>query len=270
MKLDFKGFSKDQLVQFQDSVQGPARFFKVQDGTSKIRLFVSPKETSPAPFYPNYVHWYTLQNGQKTSMLCTQRTPGIEQKPCPLCQLVADFYRSDNAEVVKIAKDTKPSLSFLQWGFVKGPKDQDWRPDPMIVSIPRTIMTNITEVCTMDDDFVDLYGFDTGRFINVSRKKDAGSNLRYIYTVLPSSSVMDISGDPYAVKIQDTKSILEVIGIPTEEDQQAAAKEMLMYAEHMAGEASSMGAEEDSDEDDEYGSSVRTEMKSFSDALNVD
>ena len=266
MKLDFKGFSKDQLVQFQDSIQGPARFFKVQDGTSKIRFFVSPKETSPAPFYPNYVHWYTTQSGQKASILCTQRTPGIDQKPCPICQLVADFYRSDNAEVVGVAKESKPSLSFLQWGFVKGPKDQDWRPDPAVVSIPKTIMTNITEVCTMDDDFVDLYSFNTGRFVNVSRKKDSGSMYRYVYTVLPSSSSMDITGDAYAGKIQATTSILEMIGIPTDEEQQAAAKELQGYAEHCAGGAAVLEEEED----EGFGSSVRSEMKSFSDALNVD
>jgi len=51
MKLDFKGFSKDQLVQFQDSIQGPARFFKVQDGTSKIRFFVLQKRP---PLHPSH------------------------------------------------------------------------------------------------------------------------------------------------------------------------------------------------------------------------
>lgn len=268
MKLDFKGFSKDQLVQFQDSIQGPARFFKVQDGTSKIRLFVSPKETSPAPFYPNYVHWYTTPNGQKASILCTQRTPGIEQKPCPLCQLVADFYRSDNAEVVKIAKDTKPSLSFLQWGFVKGPKDQDWRVEPTIVAIPKTIMTQITEVCTMDDDFVDLYSFDSGHFMNISRKKDAGSMFRYIYTVLPSSTEMNISVEPFAAKIQATDKILEVIGVPTTEQQDKAAAELQAYAESCAGMIEDSNSE--IVEQEGFGASVRADMKSFSDVLNED
>ncbi len=262
MKLTFNGFSKDQLVQFQDSVQTSARFFKVQDGNSKIRFFVSPSEKSPAPFYPTYVHWYTTSSGTKANLLCTQRTPGIEQRPCPLCAMVAEFYKSDNAELVRIAKESKPNLSFLQWGFVKGPKDADWRAEPTVVSIPKTVMTNITEVCTMDDDFVDLYSYDTGHFISVSRKKDSGSNLRYVYTVLPSTSVMDISGEPYSSKIEATKSILTMMGIPTEADQEAARGEL------HASSSGFKGFEEENDES--YGTSVRSEMKSFADALNDD
>ena len=258
MKLEFKGFTKDQLNAFVESanVSSGNRFFKVVDGTSKIRLFVSPNEKNPSPFYPTYQHWLTGTDGKKYSILCTQRTPNIANRPCPLCSKIADFYNSDNAEMVRIAKESKPNLSFLQWGFVKGPKDNEWRPEPMVVAIPKTVMTMITEVCTMEDDYVDLYSYDEGHFINVSRKKDGG--LRYVYTVLPSTGVMDISKDPWKSKIEGVPSILEVMGMPTEEDQVKALSDL-------EGSVTDMPNVEG---DEEFGTSVREQLNSFSDALN--
>lgn len=260
MKLDFKGFTKEQLSSFAEQATSGSgnRFFKVQDGTSKVRLFVSPKEQNPSPFYPTYQHWITGGDGRKYSVLCTHRTPNIEAKPCPICSKVAEYYNSDNIEMVKAAKDSKPNLSFLQWGFVKGPKDTDWRPDPVIVAIPKTVMTMITEVCTMEDDYVDLYSYDVGHFLNISRKKDSGSNLRYVYAVLPSTSKMDITEDPWKDKIETTVSILEIMGYPTEEEQAKAVSDM---------EASTSTLSQE-DNDDEYGSSVREQLNSFSEALN--
>lgn len=259
MKLEFKGFTKDQLSAFAEAATAGTgnRFFKVQDGTSKVRLFVSPNEKNPSPFYPTYQHWLTGGEGKKYSILCTQRTPNIDAKPCPVCSKVADYYNSDNADMVRMAKECKPNLSFLQWGFVKGPKDADWRPEPVVVAIPKTVMTMITEVCTMEDDYVDLYSYDTGHFLNINRKKDGGGGLRYVYTVLPSTSKMDISAEPWSSKIQSTTSILEVMGYPTEDDQKKAVSDMEVSSADLA-----------SDDDEEYGASVREQLGSFSDVLN--
>jgi len=163
--------------------------------------------------------------------------------------------------MVRIAKESKPNLSFLQWGFVKGPKDADWRPEPLVVAIPKTVMTMITEVCTMEDDYVDLYSYDGGHFMNISRKKDSGSNLRYVYTVLPSTGVMDISSDPWKSKIEGTHSILEIMGYPTEDEQNKALSDLEMVS-------NSMSSLDSDDEDEEYGTSVRGQLNSFSEALN--
>lgn len=263
MKLEFKGFTKDQLNAFAEAATTTSggRFFKIGDGNSKVRLFVSPNEKSPSPFYPTYQHWLSGSDGRKYSILCTQRTPNIQAKPCPICAKIADLYNSDNADMVRIAKESKPNLSFLQWGFVKGPKDADWRPEPMVVAIPKTVMTMITEVCTMEDDYVDLYSYDSGHFINVSRKKDSGSNLRFVYTVLPSTGVMDVSQDPWKTKIQATTSILEVMGYPSEDEQKKALSDLEIVSNSMSGMDSDDGEEE-------YGASVREQLGSFSDILN--
>jgi len=262
MKLNFKGFTKEQLSTFAETATAGSgnRFFKVGDGTSKVRFFVSPNEENPSPFYPTYQHWITGNDGRKYSLLCTQRTPNITHKPCPVCAKVSDFYNSDSADLVKIAKESKPALSFLQWGFVKGPKDADWRPDP-VVAIPKTVMTMITEVCTMEDDYVDLYSYDTGHFLNINRKKEGAGNLRYVYAVLPSTSKMDISVDPWKSKIEDTVSILELMGYPSEEDQTRAASDLDIFCEGAVGA-------EDADEDEQFGTSVREQLGSFSDVLN--
>jgi hypothetical protein len=264
MKLNFKGFTKDQLSAFAESATAGSgtRFFKVQDGTSKIRFFVSPNESNPSPFYPTYQHWITGTDGRKYSILCTHRTPNIEEKPCPICSKVAEYYNSDNVEMVRVAKDTKPNLSFLQWGFVKGPKDTDWRSEPSIVAIPKTVMTMITEVCTMEDDYVDLYSYDVGHFLNISRKKDAGTNLRYVYTVLPATSKFDVSVDPWKDKVEATVSILDIMGYPTEEDQKKAVADIEASVTQFLTDGS---AEED---DEDNMSSVREQLGSFSEALN--
>lgn len=258
MKLDFKGFTKDQLTAFADTVgTQTSRFFKVSDGTSKVRLFVSPNEPEPAPFFPTYQHWLTGSDGKKYSILCTHRTPGIHNRPCPVCAKIAEFYDSDNAEMVRVAKESKPNLSFLQWGFVKGPKDTDWRPDPAVVSLPRTVVTMITEICTMEDEYVDTYSYDSGKFLTLNRKKDGG--IRYVYTVLPSNSPFPINTSPWVEKIEATAAILSTMEVPTEEDQRKAVADL----------ENSVGATvEEVTEEEEFGTSVRQQLGSFSDVLN--
>lgn len=223
--MEFKGFNKDTIRQFQEQMQGEAKFFRIGDGQTKIRLFVSPKENQPYPFYEQNVHWYTGADGQRKPLLCTQRTKLAGARPCPLCVLTNTLYKSQSAEKVEIAKSLRPARNFLQWAFVKGPKDEEWRTTPLVVSMSKTLMTQILDLMTMQDDFVEIYDYSGGRYLNINRRKGDGQ-YQYIYTVMPSMSPMAIDADPWKEHVMNASPILDVLEVPTEDQQKAVLDEV--------------------------------------------
>ncbi len=228
--MEFKGFTKDTIRQFQESMQRDAKFFRIGDGQTRIRLFVSPKESQPYPFYEQNVHWYTGSDGQRKPLLCTQRTKLAGARPCPLCSLTSSLYKSQKAEQVEIAKTLRPTRNFLQWAFVKGPKDEDWKSTPLVVSMSKTLMTQILDLMTLQDDFVEIYDYELGRSLNVNRRKGDGQ-YQYIYTVMPSMSAMPVSVDPWKEQVMNCSPILDVLEIPTEEQQKQVFEEVYSMIE---------------------------------------
>jgi hypothetical protein len=83
-----------------------------------------------------------------------------------------------------------------------------------------------------------------------------------VYTVLPATSKFDVSVDPWKDKVEETVSILDIMGYPTEEDQKKAVADIEASVTQFLTDGS---AEED---DEDNMSSIREQLGSFSEALN--
>lgn len=243
--MNFKGFDRDALTQFREQAnRGSNTYVRIGDGKTKIRFFVSPNEPNSVPFHEVHMHWYPTADGNKRTLLCTQRTQGIHQRPCPICALVNKLYKSQNAEMVDLAKNIKPARSFMQYGFVATDKDGEWKGSPDIISIPKTLMQQIIDSVSMSDEYINLWDIDEGYPITVNRAKGDGQ-FQYVYTVLPARKSMSLSTEPFLSAVKETKSISTILQIPDEEAQRKAVEEITAAIEGIGTLASSSDDETD-------------------------
>lgn len=225
------GFTKEELQEFMTTVsRTESNYFTPREGISRIRYFCSPKETTPAPFYEIHKHWYTAPDGSRKAIVCTARSVH-GNRPCPICDYVNSLYKTNITTMVAIAKELRTSRQFVQWAFVKEAKDEQWKDKPYLVTISKTVMTQILDTTLMnDEDSIDIFDIKEGHAITLSKRKGDGP-MSYIYTCIPATKPMDLTQDPYAASVKGTTAVTEQIGLPTEEEQIAALEEIKAYVE---------------------------------------
>ena len=152
------GFTKEELQEFMTTVsRTESNYFTPREGISRIRYFCSPKETTPAPFYEIHKHWYTAPDGSRKAIVCTARSVH-GNRPCPICDYVNSLYKTNITTMVAIAKELRTSRQFVQWAFVKEAKDEQWKDKPYLVTISKTVMTQILDTTLMnDEDSIDIF-----------------------------------------------------------------------------------------------------------------